>query len=77
MELLQLSVYPNPASSELTIDLKGEKIESTKVIAINGQLMLQSNSVINKLNISELPANIYFIEAKTSNGIYRTKFVKQ
>ena len=72
-----LIVFPNPASTELTINVKGEKIESLKVISISGQLLLQNNSNSSKINISELTSNIYFIEAKTSAGIYRTKFVKE
>ena len=72
-----LNIYPNPASSELTIDLKGEKIQSTKVMNISGQLVLQSVSSNSKINISELPANIYFVEVKTVNNIYRSKFVKE
>ncbi len=75
--LSPLNIYPNPASSELTIDLKGEKIQSTKVMNISGQLVLQSVSSNSKINISELPANIYFVEVKTANNIYRSKFVKQ
>ena len=72
-----LNVYPNPANDELNIDLKGEKIETTKIISINGQLMFQSTAMNSKINISQLPANIYFVETKTANNIYRTKFVKE
>jgi PKD repeat protein len=71
------SVYPNPVSSELTINLKDEKIEFIKIYTINSQLMMQSNTSNNKLNISQLPSNIYFVEIKTAANIYRTKFVKE
>jgi hypothetical protein len=71
------SVYPNPSSSELTINLKDEKIEFIKIYTINSQLMMQSNTSNNKLNIGQLPSNIYFVEIKTAANIYRAKFVKE
>ncbi|MEY4876075.1 MAG: hypothetical protein RL708_1224, partial [Bacteroidota bacterium] len=44
---------------------------------INSQLMMQSNTSNNKLNIGQLPSNIYFVEIKTAANIYRAKFVKE
>jgi hypothetical protein len=72
----KLNVYPNPASSELNIEVKGEKIEAVKITSINGQLM-NSEFVANKININNLSSNVYFIEVKTANNIYRTKFIKE
>ncbi|MFM2048378.1 MAG: hypothetical protein RI955_926 [Bacteroidota bacterium] len=72
----KLSVYPNPASSELNIDVKGEKIETIKITAINGQIM-NSSFVANKINISNLTPSVYFVEVKTASNIYRTKFIKE
>ena len=72
-----LNVYPNPASTELNVELNGEKMESVKIISLNGQVALQASSLLNKINISELNAGIYFVEVKTNNNIYRTKFVKE
>jgi uncharacterized delta-60 repeat protein len=73
---LDLNVYPNPASSELNIEVKGEKIEAVKITSINGQIM-NSEFVANKININNLSSNLYFIEVKTANNIYRTKFIKE
>ena len=75
--LKSLKVYPNPASAELNVELNGEKMESVKIISLNGQVALQASSLLNKINISELNAGIYFVEVKTNNNIYRTKFVKE
>ena len=72
-----LNVYPNPASTELNVELNSEKMESVKIISLNGQVALQAASLLNKINISELNAGIYFVEVKTNNNIYRTKFVKE
>lgn len=72
----KLNVYPNPASSELNIEVKGEKIEAVKITSINGQIM-NSEFVANKININNLSSNVYFIEVKTANNIYRTKFIKE
>ncbi|MEN9522575.1 MAG: hypothetical protein RL065_952 [Bacteroidota bacterium] len=74
--LSKLSVYPNPATSELNIEVKGEKIEAVKITSINGQIM-NSEFAANKINISNLSSSVYFVEVKTSNNIYRTKFIKE
>ncbi|MEY2828866.1 MAG: hypothetical protein RIQ33_724 [Bacteroidota bacterium] len=72
----KLSVYPNPATSELNVNVKGEKIEALKITSINGQIMT-SEFAANKINISHLAASVYFVEVKTANNIYRTKFIKE
>ncbi|MEY4875994.1 MAG: hypothetical protein RL708_1143 [Bacteroidota bacterium] len=74
---LDLNVYPNPASSELNIDVKGERIETIKVVSINGQTMTNVEFTNNKINISKLSSNIYFVEARTMNNVYRTRFIKE
>ncbi|MFM2048379.1 MAG: hypothetical protein RI955_927 [Bacteroidota bacterium] len=70
-------IYPNPASSELNIDVKGERIETIKVVSINGQTMTNVEFTNNKINISKLSSNIYFVEARTMNNVYRTRFIKE
>jgi PKD repeat protein len=72
-----ISVYPNPTTDELTIDLKNEQIELIRIYTINNQLMVQSNSSTQKINISQLPSSIYFVEVRTSSNVYRTKFAKK
>ncbi|MFM2224413.1 MAG: hypothetical protein RJA07_615 [Bacteroidota bacterium] len=73
----KLSVYPNPASTELNIDIKGEKIETIKIISINGQTMNNVDFVNNKISISKLVSNIYFVEVRTINNVYRARFIKE
>jgi hypothetical protein len=72
----KLSVYPTPATATLNMEVKGEKIEAVKITSINGQIM-NSSFAANQINISHLSSNVYFIEVKTANNIYRTKFIKE
>jgi hypothetical protein len=73
----KLNVYPNPASSELNIEMNNEKVIDLKITSIDGHISLQSSLTQNKINISELNSGIYFIEIMTDVNIYRAKFLKE
>jgi hypothetical protein len=73
----KLNLYPNPASSELNIEMNNEKVIDLKITSIDGHVSLQSSLTQNKINISELNSGIYFIEVMTDLNIYRAKFLKE
>lgn len=70
------TVFPNPTSDNLTIQLDGEFIYS--LVSINGKI-LSTMKVTNqaRLNLSELPDGVYFVEIQYENGSERVKLVKQ
>ncbi|MCO4815238.1 MAG: T9SS type A sorting domain-containing protein [Flavobacteriales bacterium] len=70
----RISFYPNPASSQITIDAK-EQIESVMIFDLNGSLM---QTVISEtFSIENLSPGIYIANVKTIAGVSRVKFVKE
>jgi hypothetical protein len=68
-------LFPNPVQTDLQIKLN-ETITSIEVIDITGCRLLQSNSTV--LNVTDLPAGIYFAKIVSENGrIVTGKFVKE
>ena len=70
-----LQVYPNPTNNELTI-ATDKKIDQLKVYNIDGQLVLERKTSVNKIDVSKLNAGIYVLELSAEGQVSRTKFVK-
>ena len=79
---LHYQVYPNPASSELTLDVAYDIRWIGKTLTIsnaNGQaiMQVQITSKIQKINISKLATGMYFLSAKKEDGSFiKQKFIK-
>jgi hypothetical protein len=69
-----MNVYPNPASSQITINSK-EQIESIMIFDLNGSLMQTSTS--ETFSIENLSSGIYVANVKTTTGVSRVKFAKE
>lgn len=74
----ELSIYPNPASETININLKNNEIINTiKIFNQNGQLVKQITKAENMiLNISELTAGIYFLRIDTEKNKYLGRLIK-
>ncbi|MBS1637273.1 MAG: PKD domain-containing protein [Bacteroidetes bacterium] len=76
---VMLSLYPNPAVNELTIESTTE-IQAVKVSDISGKIVLKQGnigSMEHRLSISSLDAGSYFLEISTKDGGKAVKrFVK-
>jgi hypothetical protein len=81
----QLTIYPNPTMGELTIDMGdiGCEIMRYEICDIYGR-SLSYNQVSNlksqnlkSINISHLPAGIYFLKVHTDKGMIVSKIVKE
>ena len=73
----KITLYPNPASSALTLSLSANKnIISVKVFNTMGQLC---NVYLDKnvLDITKLPQGIYMAEVQTQNRLMNVRFVKE
>lgn len=70
-----LDIYPNPAKE--FIQINSNFLPQTVVVYnLDGKIEIQvSNS--NKINIAQLPAGIYFIQAISNNQISTSKFIKE
>jgi hypothetical protein len=72
--MIDISIYPNPASSIITIDTD-EQIETIMIYDLFGSLIQQESTA--SFSIEELPSGVYFANVQTSNGMARVRFVKQ
>jgi PKD repeat protein len=82
-ELLQenVSIYPNPATDNLSIDLSktGLKEFSVSLMDMSGKLLLQENVVNNtkhELDLSSLSNGLYQLVINSGEGILVTKIAK-
>ena len=71
---LMFSLFPNPATSQLTIATK-ESIKNVRIFGINGNLV--QTETTNSFSIETLPVGIYFATISTENGIQTERFVKE
>lgn len=76
-----VEVYPNPATAEVVIS-SPKNIEGTiKVFDITGKLLIYEHNVVLEnsytLDISSLPAGVYFIRLNTTEGIATKKLLKK
>ena len=77
----QLSIYPNPATSEITIALPKSMNAEIRIFDITGKLLLyKANSVIDKnhtVDVSTLSSGVYFVRLNTPEGMAAKKLVIQ
>lgn len=76
-----ISLYPNPANNELTIDLKDEQVISYSISNIKGEKLVKQNETISGLfniDLQTYASGTYFIELTLTNSqIITKKFVKE
>ena len=79
----QISVFPNPTSNQLTIMSKQLSIIGIAINNLLGQRVFTKTEPVggitnDKIDVSELPAGIYFYELTTNNSqVVKGKFVKE
>ena len=73
----ELTVWPNPANSRITVGSTGV-ITKITVFDVQGRIVLTENPQAKQciLNVENLPLGVYFIKAVTANGAINSKFVK-
>jgi hypothetical protein len=73
--LNDVSVYPNPTTGELRIENGALKIQQISIFNLLGRNVLNTQQTA--LDISHLPAGIYFVQIKTEKGVVTKKIVKR
>jgi hypothetical protein len=77
----KVSLYPNPATSELFINASEDLQPTVNVLDATGQVVMKatlSAKNLYKVNVQQLAAGMYTIEVTYSNGtVERAPFVKQ
>lgn len=75
-----ISIYPNPAQNQVTIDCQEQKIKDVEVINIIGKVLKRieihddSHFIV---GISDLPAGIYLLKFTTDEGVVTKEIIKQ
>lgn len=74
---VMISVFPNPASTELMVKLSSEF--SVQIINMHGQLCYSLAGILNetKIGLENLPAGIYILKVITDEGNAIKKFIKE
>lgn len=70
-----ISIYPNPASSSITIQTN-EQTESISVYSADGRLVLNQDGSSKQIDISTLPSGLYTIQVRQQQGTGYAKFIK-
>lgn len=76
----QISIYPNPVTSNLNIDINDLTTPaSVEIIDVEGQLIFSQtlNTKSNSVNIEQFSRGVYFIKINSNNQIYNYKLLKQ
>jgi hypothetical protein len=72
------TVYPNPATSQLQLQVPdGVQIDKIAITDILGKQMLQSTENNTSINVENLSAGSYIVQAFSSDKKFQTKFIKQ
>ena len=78
---MQWEVYPNPASSLLTIaNQTGHNIQRIEVLDINGKLVLSTpviSSLETQLSVAMLQTGMYTIRVLIEDSYFNKRFIKQ
>lgn len=67
-----VTIYPNPAANNIVVNMPYEA--SIEIIDFCGKT-LKTGKSSSKMDISELPAGVYFLRASSSNGVIVKKLV--
>lgn len=75
---LKFSIYPNPTKDRITISLIGSSDTKISIIDLQGKVVFMTNFFGDKsvIDVSALPANLYFMTLQRDNVIQVTKFLK-
>ena len=76
-----VSMYPNPVSNQLNIDVDGMANASVRVVNVMGQQVIATQllnaTAISQVSLAQLSAGFYMVELTVNGKIYPTKIYKQ
>lgn len=74
---MNLSLFPNPATSTLTIENEGVKIKTISILDVTGKTVETISENTSIINVSNLNKGIYFLQIHTNKGLISKKFIKE
>jgi hypothetical protein len=76
-----LLIYPNPASSMLTVDFTntGNTLRHLEIFNVDGKMMTSLTPAGDKVlvDVSEYPSGFYFVKVTTNSSVAQGKFCKE
>ena len=73
----EITIYPNPTTSVLHLQLSNELIIDKLVIRdLNGKIVMQRTGKNSGINVEKLASGIYILEVYSSKNKFKTKFIK-
>lgn len=78
LAITNLSIYPNPVSSELNVSFDAKSAATVELVNIAGQVIASkvANEFVTSFNTASLESGVYFVNIKVAEGIYTQKIVK-
>lgn len=70
-------IYPNPVRDVMYIQGDTSEITEVKIISLNGEVLISSDSIQFGVNVSTLSDGVYLAAFKLPNGTIYKKFVKK
>lgn len=70
-DLEVIKIYPNPASTEIHIDLTGSSnsLVAVRIVSMNGQVVLHSGTTYGIVDISALIEGVYIVQVELASGV--------
>jgi hypothetical protein len=74
-----ISIYPNPASSEINININNKTLKNIQILDISGKTILEKkiNTLENKftIDLSSLESGIYIVNLQTKKEVFSSKLI--
>lgn len=70
-----VSIFPNPTSGNIHVNIIGQKLQSIKVYNLTGELLQVHFTT--EFSIANLPSGIYFVTTQTDKSTFTNKLIKQ
>ncbi len=72
-----MQIYPNPTSGVINIsNLENVNFEQMDVYDMRGRLLIRKQQVSPRIDLSNLPKGVFFIQFSSENGTFTKKVVK-
>jgi hypothetical protein len=72
-------VYPNPASSIISVESSKYQVQSIRIMDVLGREIyyLQTTNNKTEIDVSHLPSGMYILQVQSKSGVVSKKFVKE
>jgi Bacterial Ig-like domain/Secretion system C-terminal sorting domain len=75
----RLGIYPNPANSNVVIELPGQGLKSIRILSTTGVAVAESTSSESEMTFSldDWSTGMYIVRVSTATGDYHGRFIKK